>query len=197
MSPGLTTLADKQRVVENTMVLVRHGETDWNREERFQGRLDIPLNDAGRSQAEMLKRELAGFAFDVVYSSPLKRALETAQIVAGTVPVQCDSRLIEIHHGSWQGKTKQDIAGRWPDDWNRWNTEPERFTPPGGESAADVRARVADFLSALRGTRILCVSHGVVVQTFLSLVIGGRYLDHTSYVPANGSIHVLKLNPTS
>jgi len=184
-------------VGQRTIVLVRHGETDWNREERFQGQLDIPLNDSGRSQAEMLRQKLAEFDFDAVYSSPLQRALETARIIARDVPVQCDPRLTEIHHGSWQGKTKRDIAERWPEQWNRWNSEPQRFTPPGGESAADVCARVEDFLRTLPATTILCVSHGVVVQTFLSLLIGGPYLDHSSYVPANGSIHVLKLNPKS
>jgi broad specificity phosphatase PhoE len=186
-----------ERVAERTMILVRHGETDWNREERFQGQLDIRLNEAGRSQAEMLKRELAKFDFDAVYSSPLLRALETAQIIARDIPVQCDPRLTEIHHGSWQGKTKRDIAERWPEDWNRWNTEPQRFTPTGGESAEEVRMRVEDFLRTLQGNTILCVSHGVVVQTFLSIVVGGRYLDHSSYVPANGSIHVLKLDGKS
>ncbi len=180
-----------------TMILVRHGETDWNREERFQGQLDIKLNEAGRSQAEMLKRELAKFDFDAVYSSPLRRALETAQIIARDIPVRCDPRLTEIHHGSWQGKTKRDIAEQWPDEWNRSNTEPQLFTPPGGESAADVRARVENFLQTIQGKTILCVSHGVVIQTFLSIVSGGRYLDHSSYVPANGSIHVLKLNRKS
>src|SRR5262245_17154670 len=111
-----------QLIVERAMVLVRHGETDWNREERFQGQLDIPLNDVGRSQATRLKQQLSDFDFDAVYSSPLTRALETARMIAGGVPVQCDMRLTEVHHGSWQGKTKRDIADRWTDEWNRWQT---------------------------------------------------------------------------
>jgi broad specificity phosphatase PhoE len=186
-----------QLIAESTLVLVRHAQTDWNREERFQGQLDIPLNDVGRSQANILKQQLSDFDFDAVYSSPLQRAFETARVIACNVPVQRDMRLTEIHHGSWQGKTKRDIADRWADEWNRWNTEPQRFTPPGGESAAKVRARVEDFLRTLRGTTILCVSHGVVVQTFLSVLIGGPFLDHSSYVPANGSIHILRLNSPS
>src|SRR5262245_713293 len=100
-----------------TLVLVRHGQTDWNREERFQGQLDIPLNDAGRAQAETLKQHLGGICFDAAYSSPLRRAYETAEIIAGDLRVFTDARLTEIHHGSWQGKTRQDIADRWPEDW--------------------------------------------------------------------------------
>ena len=177
----------------NQLVLVRHGQTDWNVEERFQGQLDVPLNAVGRNQAEALKRRLAGMQFDAAYSSPLSRAVETAQIIAGNIPVDRDPRLTEIHHGFWQGKTKRDIAGTWPDQWNQWNTEPQRFTPPGGETAASVRARVEDFLKSIRGTNILCVSHGVVIQTFLSILKTDSYVEDTAYVPDNGSIHTFSL----
>jgi broad specificity phosphatase PhoE len=175
------------------LVLVRHGQTDWNVEERFQGQLDVPLNAVGRNQAEALKLQLAGVHFDIAYSSPLIRAVETAQIIAGNVHVDRDPRLTEIHHGFWQGKTKRDIADRWPDQWDQWNKLPQNFTAPGGESAASVRARVRDFLRTIQGTNILCVSHGVVIQTFLAILKGGPYLDHAAYVPENGSIHTLSL----
>jgi glucosyl-3-phosphoglycerate phosphatase len=177
----------------NQLVLVRHGQTDWNVEERFQGQLDVPLNAVGRDQAETLKRRLEDVHFDAAYSSPLSRAIETAQIIAGSIPIDRDPRLTEIHHGSWQGKTKRDIAGRWPDQWNQWNREPLRFTPPGGESAASVRARVEDFLRTIRGTNILCVSHGVVIQTFLSILHGDSNPESAAYVPDNGSIHTFSL----
>lgn len=173
------------------LVALRHGQTDWNIEQRFQGHLDIPLNSAGYHQAETLKSHLAGVRFDAAYSSPLRRALVTAEIVAAGLPVSVDTRLIEIHHGSWQGRTKQDIAEQWPLEWERWNTEPQRFTPPGGEAARSVRARVEEFLSVMEGTTILCVSHGVVIQTLLSVLIGGRYTDHNAYEPPNGSIHTV------
>jgi broad specificity phosphatase PhoE len=173
------------------LVAVRHGQTDWNVEERFQGHLDIPLNSVGYRQAEHLKSCLAGISFDAAYSSPLRRALATAQIIVSKVPVSVDARLIEIHHGSWQGKTKRDIAERWPQEWERWNSEAQRFTPPDGEAADRVRTRIQDFLNAMRGTNILCVSHGVVIQTLLSVLIGGRYVDHKAYQPPNGSIHTV------
>lgn len=176
------------------LVAVRHGQTDWNVEERFQGHLDIPLNGAGYRQAEDLRSRLAGIRFDIAYSSPLRRALTTAQIIASGVSVSIDPRLIEIHHGAWQGKTKRHIAERWPQEWERWTAEPQRFTPPDGETVDCVRTRIRDFLRTMHGTNILCVSHGVVIQMLLSVLIGGRYADHKAYEPANGSIHTVWFN---
>jgi broad specificity phosphatase PhoE len=175
---------------QRMLVAIRHGQTDWNVDQRFQGHVDIPLNAVGYSQAETLKSRLAGIRFDAVYSSPLRRALKTAQIIASDLPISVDTRLIEIHHGCWQGMTKQDIAERWPDEWQRWNSEPQRFTPSGGETADSIRARLEDFLNAMQGTIILCVSHGVVIQTLLSILIG-QYAEHNAYEPPNGSIHTV------
>jgi glucosyl-3-phosphoglycerate phosphatase len=174
---------------DRMLVAVRHGQTDWNVEERFQGHLDIPLNSVGYRQAEALRSHLAGIRFDTAYSSPLRRALATAQIISSGVPVLVDTRLIEIHHGCWQGKTKRDIAERWPLEWQHWGTEPQHFTPTAGETADCVRARIQDFLNAMQGTSILCVSHGVVIQTLLSILIGGP--GHKAYEPENGSIHTV------
>ena len=169
------------------LVVVRHGQTDWNVEERYQGRLDVPLNRVGVSQADALKRDLAGLRFDMAYSSPLRRAVETARIIVGDVPLIADERLTEIHHGEWQGKTRVDIQERWPDQWQKWITERESFTPPGGESVALVRSRIEDFLATIRGTTILCVSHGIVIQTFLSI------LGRDACVPGNASVHTFFL----
>jgi broad specificity phosphatase PhoE len=116
----------------------------------------------------------------------LRRAYETASIIVGGLRVHADARLAEIHHGSWQGKTKQDIADRWPHEWAQWNKLPTQFTPPGGEPAGNVRSRVEDFLHNLDGTHILCVSHGVIIQTFLSVLLD---MSPDEYVPANGSAH--------
>jgi broad specificity phosphatase PhoE len=169
------------------LVVVRHGQTDWNIEERYQGQVDIPLNATGRSQADTLKRDLARIDFDRAYSSPLSRAFETARIIANELEVIPDERLAEIHHGSWQGYTRSDIAERWPNEWERWNKEPPDFTPPGGESAARVRVRVEDFLTTIQGTNVLCVSHGIVIQTLLSI------LKYDASMPPNASVRILNL----
>jgi len=89
-----------------TLVIVRHGVTDWNAEERLQGHIDIPLNEDGIRQARSLRDSLAPFQFDAVYSSPLLRAKQTVEIVAEDRDISYDWRIAEINHGIWQGMTK-------------------------------------------------------------------------------------------
>ena len=175
-------MIEEQRI----LVLIRHGQTDWNVEERFQGRLDVAMNAVGRQQAADLKTYLSGAMFDTVYSSPLRRAFETARLIAGPSPIIPDQRLSEMHHGLWQGRTKNEISRRWPDEWKCWQEKPN-FTPCDGESAAHVRLRVEDFLQSMQGTKILCVSHGVIIQNFISVLLGGSY---GADVPRNGSVHI-------
>src|SRR5215211_8136133 len=98
------------------ILLARHGETDWNREGRFQGWADPPLNDAGRAQAQALAERLREMPFDAVYASDLRRAFETAEIVAAShgVPVTPDPGLREVDIGSWSGLTRAEIEERFP-----------------------------------------------------------------------------------
>jgi broad specificity phosphatase PhoE len=171
-----------------TFVFVRHGITDWNADGRFQGRLDIPLNAAGRRQAEALRDRLAAIPFDHIYTSPLRRAEETARIVAGAQTVVADWRLAEIDHGDWQGRTKQEIASQWPAVWTAWNKDPLGTTTGGGESPDAVRLRVEDFLKTAAGNNVLCVSHGIVIQTVRSIFLGKRLEEGVS-APRNVSVH--------
>jgi alpha-ribazole phosphatase len=175
-----------------TLILVRHGLTDWNIEGRYQGRLDIPLNVAGRKQAEALKARLENTPFESVYSSPLQRAFETAQIIAHGKPIRRDARLAEIDHGAWQGKTHQEIATQWPHQWRAWKNDPDRFTPPGGESIADVQSRVREFLAEIKDEAILCVSHGVVIEAFFATMLPS--FKQAGSVPSNASLHFLSLS---
>src|SRR6266568_1977988 len=116
-----------------TLLLARHGETDWNREGRWQGWADPPLNDAGRTQARQLADQLRSTPFDAVYSSDLRRAHETAEIVAAPhdVAVVVDRDLREIDIGSWSGLTRPEIESRFPDG-----------TRPDGETREQHAARV-------------------------------------------------------
>jgi len=174
-----------------TLVFLRHGVTDWNVAGRFQGQLDIPLNDAGRYQAEAARAHLASIAFDHIYASPLKRAEETARIVAGHRHVVTDWRLAEIHHGDWQGKTKHEIASRWPDEWAAWNKDPLGTKAGGGESPDDVRRRVREFLMTATGENVLCVSHGVVIQQVRNILLGAGV--EGAFAPRNASVHIFRL----
>jgi len=178
--------------VSKRFVFVRHGMTDWNREGRFQGHLDIPLNSTGRQQALSLRRHLLKRTFDRIFTSPLQRAHETAQLIAGAVPIVPDWRIAEIHHGDWQGKTRMEIAAQWPDLWDRWEKEPLSVTPSGGETPERVRQRVEDFLRTVDGRTVLCISHGVVIQTVRTVLLH-NHAGENSVTPRNASIHTFSL----
>ena len=177
----------------HTLVFVRHGFTDWNLDGRLQGQLDIPLNAAGRAQARILRDHLAAKTFDRIYTSPLQRAAETARIIAGDRSVLTDWRIAEIHHGDWQGKTKREIASRWPAAWEAWNKQPLQVTSGGGESPEQIRGRVQDFLRSVAAPTILCVSHGMVIQTVRAILLGTAHSEDHSAPPENASVHTFYL----
>ena len=122
---------------------VRHGQTAHNREGRLQGRADLELSPRGLEQVTRLATRLASTEIAQVYSSPLRRAQQTAQAIAAVAgcDVQTDDRLIELDYGDWDGRPLGDISR---EDWAAWRADPD-FTPPGGESLAAVTARVDAF----------------------------------------------------
>jgi uncharacterized phosphatase len=141
------------------LILVRHGETDWNRDGRYQGHADPPLNAAGRDQALELARELADTSFDVVYTSDLKRASETARIILGDrkIPLVEDPGLREIDVGSLSGLTRPEVEEQFPDG------------APDAESREEhlgrVLAAVEEIAARHPGERVLIVSHGGSIRT--------------------------------
>jgi len=147
------------------LILIRHGETEWNVEGRYQGQADPPLNQRGLAQAHQLAQKLRGVGLDVLYSSPLRRALQTAQILAEAldVPLHTEPRLMEIHQGEWQTLLYTEIAARYPELFDRWQTEPWTVTLPGGENIAQVQERVYaavdEILSRHEGQCIGMVAH--------------------------------------
>ncbi len=126
------------------LVLVRHGETDWNVEGRYQGQADPPLNARGIEQATSVAQRLKDVGIEVIYASPLKRAWQTAEIIAQVldVPLYPEPRLMEINQGEWEGRLVTDIAREYPDLFQRWETSPWDVTLPGGENLAQVQHRV-------------------------------------------------------
>jgi broad specificity phosphatase PhoE len=146
-----------------TILLARHGETDWNREGRWQGWADPPLNEAGRDQARALAEQLRSTPFDAVYSSDLRRAHETAEIVAAPheVPVITERGLREIDVGSWSGLTRSEIEERFPDG-----------SRPDGETREQHLSRVLETVERIArahvGARLLVVSHGGTMRALRS-----------------------------
>jgi broad specificity phosphatase PhoE len=146
-----------------TIYLARHGETDWNAEERWQGHADTPLNERGRRQARELAERLADVPFAAVYASDLRRARETAEIVAAgrALPLRIDPRLREIDVGSWQGLTNAEIAGRERSDGETLEAFRERVLGALGEIA-----------TANDGETVLVVAHGGCARTVQRHLLG-------------------------
>jgi broad specificity phosphatase PhoE len=149
------------------LLLVRHGETDWNREPaRCQGWAQVDLNEVGRTQARAQGRALRGRGLELIVSSHLVRARQTAELIAaeldGDIRLISDPRLAETHRGDWEARTFMEIMAVEPDAWRQYREHPESFRFPGGESLAEQQRRV---LAALRdvtqgGRDALLVTHG-------------------------------------
>jgi probable phosphoglycerate mutase len=157
--------------VATTIVLVRHGETDWNRERRFQGHADTPLNDVGRAGARALAAELATEPVSALYSSPLQRAFETARIVGEPlgIDVVVEERLREIDVGSWQGLTRDEIEARFPDGYRRWLVGEGGWDD--GETSDDLARRVLAALADIAAKHdglVVAVTHGGPIRAALS-----------------------------
>ena len=167
-----------------TILLVRHGETDWNREGRFQGHADPPLNELGREQAADLAERLAGDGIAAVYTSDLRRAAETAAIVAARLglPVSAHAGLREIDVGEFQGLTRAEIDERWPDARARFAQRGYGWSQ--GETLDELSARVVASLLAIAvrhpGERIVAVGHGGTVRAGLASADGVDILTHRS-----------------
>jgi broad specificity phosphatase PhoE len=130
------------------LLLTRHGNVAAN-EVVLGGQLDLPLTEKGRSEAEALARRLEGIRVDRIVSSPMARALETAQAVAKGRPIEVDERLRELDYGQWEGLTHAEIDARDPVLWARWERDPAATHAPGGECGDDVARRVTAFLAEL------------------------------------------------
>ena len=147
-----------------TLVLVRHGETDWNRENRFQGHTDVPLNEAGREQARALAQDLELGSVDAIYSSPLIRAHETALILAERydLPVGGIDALMEVDVGSWSGLTRAEVESLFPHGFRRWLEYGHGWDD--GESYDELGARVVSGLLRIAEAHphrtVLAVTHG-------------------------------------
>jgi phosphoserine phosphatase len=180
------------------MLLVRHGESTWNREHRIQGQLDPPLSDEGRRQASTLCRRLAGHPLAGFYSSDLTRAMETASLIgaaSGLAPTPV-ADLREIYLGEWEGLTTEDLAKRYPEAWAGWTVEPSWDLVPGGEGAAAFEGRVEAVLDDIFKRHpegdVLVVTHGGVIQIALHRIVGRSSRGLFAFRIQNASISVLE-----
>lgn len=163
------------------LYMVRHGETDWNKERRIQGQVDIPLNEFGRHLAKETGKGLSDISFDLCISSPLSRAVETAELILGgrDVPVEKDSRIVEMAFGVWEGGCCSKEGWNLPQEFHDFFEAPERYrAPEGGEDFYMVRRRLEDFLketcnkASWKDKNILITTHGVALCGLLNIIKG-------------------------
>ena len=179
-----------------TILLARHGETDWNREGRFQGWADPPLNATGRAQAVDLSVQLMAEELAAVYSSPLRRAYETAEVVAasrGLEPVTVDA-LREVDVGSWSGLSRTEIEQRFPEQYARWLDYGQGWED--GETYEQMVDRVVEALQELAeardGERILAVTHGGPMRAASAFADRVSYAEARRRSPVVGNTAVLE-----
>ena len=160
------------------LFLVRHGETIWNKEKRFQGQIDIPLNQQGIIQSKIISKRLAGLTFDVCYASNLSRAKETAALIAEPhhLPVQECAELREMNFGLWEGLTLAQIKENSGEELSAWWADPMNVRPPQGETLSEVVERTTQAVQSIvqqnqnhnQTGNILLVTHGGVIRCLVA-----------------------------
>lgn len=180
------------------IILVRHGETEWNKIRRFQGVSDIPLNDRGRTQVGYAQKALTDTPIDAAYASPLSRAMETASIICRDrdLDIIPEPGFMEQNVGLWEGLTYEEITSRWPGELDNWLSDPMALRIPEGERFTDVQQRAVrafwKIADAHPGQTVLVASHMVCLSTILDH-FAGLSLDHIWEHPIyNAGINVIE-----
>jgi phosphoserine phosphatase len=195
-----------------TIMLIRHGETEWNKEEIFRGRADVELNETGLRQAQLLAEYLADEKISTMYSSPLKRALKTAEKISNyhDIPVNVAPELNDFDYGEWQGLSHVAVKEKYKALYEQWHDNPHLAKIPQGESLEDVRIRafslIANVISGNQGNIIL-VSHRVINKVLICAILGldnSRFWDIkvdtcgiTTFIFENGRFILVRHNDTS
>ena len=189
------------QIGDSRIFLIRHGETNWNKEGRFQGQIDIPLNDNGKDQARKTFEFLQNISFNKAFSSSMHRPYETAQIIIQNkkdLKVEKIGSLVEISHGLWEGKLEAEIREKWPTLLKNWHDKPEKVIMPEGESIKDVSERSVEAfekicLSQKDNDLTLLVAHDAVNKTLICDILGINYSNIWMIKQGNGGITVIDL----
>ena len=197
LQPNLPHKTSKTRII-----LVRHGETDWNQQGRFQGQIDIPLNQNGKTQAKAASEFLKNILIQKAFSSTLSRPIETAQIILKEHPgieIAIKDNLKEIGHGKWEGKLESEIKNKWPDLLKTWKISPEKVQMPEGETITEVSNRsLSGWIEICQdlknGETALVVAHDAVNKTILCHLLGLTPSAIWMIKQGNGGITIIDLS---
>lgn len=176
-----------------TVYLIRHGETDYNREGRVQGFTESALSELGREQARRLGERLRQAGIDVAVSSPLARAVDTARIALdGGVELETHAGLREINLGIWEGRVAGEIRASYPDEVKLWFDRPSKLRIDGAETIGQFRRRITRTMNAIRKSHgdqtIAAFVHGGVICSYLTSLLGMRLDDIWRFKIRNGSL---------
>ncbi len=177
-------------------MLVRHGETEYNRADVFRGRVDLPLNERGREQAEAAAHYLEGESFEAFYSSPLARSMQTARAIAARhgAEVEALDFFLDVDYGEWSGKSVDEIREAWPEEFAAWSDDPEKAVFPGGESVREVRERLRrglEWLSSRHAGKVLVVGHKLINRLVICIVLDLPTRGIWRVEQSNGAINVI------
>jgi len=189
------------KIGDSRIFLIRHGETNWNKEGRFQGQIDIPLNDNGKDQAKKTFEYLKNISFNKAFSSSMQRPYETAQIILQNnkkLMIKKLDSLIEISHGLWEGKLETEIKEKWPSLLKNWHEKPQEVIMPEGESIKDVSERSIEAfnkicLSQKDNDLTLLVAHDAVNKTLICEILGISCSNIWMIKQGNGGITVIDI----
>ena len=180
------------------IILLRHGETTWNIEGRYQGQEDTPLSPRGLEQGRKAALALKDIPIDWAISSPLSRSFETCRMAADYhhLPVIKDSRLIEISHGLWEGIHADEIEASYPKEFHLWHTHPEQVQMPEGENLEDVRKRARnafdEYAEKYDGETVLVAAHDAVNKAIICDLLGLDMSHFWQVKQDNACINVLE-----
>lgn len=183
-----------------TLILVRHGETDWNATGRYQGRTDIELNDVGIEQARMAAKKWSATHIDAVLASPLKRAHRTAELLVQDrdLRIRLEPAIAETRGGEWESLTFTEIESRWPEEYRNWRNPYFDAGPIGGETPQQSGTRTAEAIATFLAEHpavktLLVVSHGNTLRAAAHVLSGAAEEDYVK-VPrmANCDAHVMR-----
>jgi alpha-ribazole phosphatase len=183
------------------LLLVRHGETQWNSQNRYQGHADVPLNDKGLQQARLLSHRLAKYDLQAIYSSDLQRAWATAQAIARahSCPILAEPDLREMSFGVWQSLTYAEIQAQHPQSVQAWQADPLEHGPEGGENLNLLFERVCNALGKIKALHpegtVLAVTHGGPIKMAVCQALGLSPGSGWQLLVSNASLSILEYYP--
>lgn len=185
------------------LYLVRHGETEWNKSGRIQGKTDTELSDEGMKQAQQLAKRLVAEDINFVYSSSLKRAFKTAEIIIENrkCGIVKSDQYHEICLGPWEGMTINDIIEKYGEHYRVYREDPANFKLPGAETFMDLSDRtynaIKEIVSSHKGSNILVVSHGTAIKAAIIKILGIDIINYNKFKIDNASISVIGFTDNS